>query len=77
MIDDMTDQKVRKPYVRRTPPGTVRPVKYGKALAIMVSADLYEAVTVTADENGVSKADVARAWLESGRAAGAGYTDES
>ena len=74
----MTDKMPkRKPAGAAVPGAVQRPVNYNKTLAIMVGQELYDAIATTAYENGVSKADVARDWLEVGRQKGGHFIDES
>lgn len=55
-----------------------RPTRYPVATSMMLSQETMDAVNVTASENGVSKGDVIRDWLEAGRTGRPTvYTDES
>lgn len=62
----MTDDATPKPITRE------RPTLYPKQLPLMLSTEMYDDIVATAEaETGagpkVSKAEVARRWLESGR----------
>lgn len=44
-----------------------RPTKYPAQLAVMVTDEMYAAIVAASGDQGVSKGEVARAWLERGR----------
>jgi hypothetical protein len=74
----MSDEKPkRKPAGAAVPGAVERPVNYPHTLVIMISDEMQKALTVTADENGVKKAVVARDWLEVGRQKGGHFIDET
>ncbi len=74
----MSDEKPkRKPAGAAVPGAVERPVNYPHTLVIMISDDMKRALEVTADENDVKKAVVARDWLEVGRQKGGHFVDES
>lgn len=45
-----------------------RPTKYPAQLAVMLEQEMYDSIVSAAEARGVAKADVAREWLEVGRA---------
>lgn len=68
----------RKPAGAAVAGAVDRPVHYPKTFAQMISNETYDAICITAAENDVSKAEVARDWLEAGRLGiKARYVDES
>lgn len=73
----MTDEKKRKPAGAAVPGAVERPVNYPETIVVMVSEDMKRALKITADENDVKVAVIARDWLEAGRLAKSEYADES
>ena len=67
----------RTPAGAAVPGGANRPKRYPNTLVILISDEMQNALAVTADENGVKKAVIARDWLEAGRAGGGQFVDET
>lgn len=65
----MTDSPKRKPAGAAVPGAVDRPVNYPKTLTMMVSVDTFDAIAAEKRKTGRSKGEIAREWLEKGRAA--------
>lgn len=72
MLDDMTAQKPKRKPAGAAVPGAVdRPKRYPNTLVFLVSDEMLDALKAEMATSGNGKSEIAREWLERGRAASA------
>lgn len=72
MVDGMTaDKPKRKPAGAAVPGAVERPKRYPNTLVFLVSDETLSALNAEKATSGLSKGEIARDWLERGRAAAA------
>lgn len=72
MLDDMTAHKPKRKPAGAAVPGAVdRPKRYPNTLVFLVSDEMLAALKAETAATGSGKSEIAREWLERGRAASA------
>lgn len=74
----MTSEKPkRKPAGAAVPGAVERPLNFNRTTSFMTDDDTFDAITATADANGVGKAEVIRDWIAIGRKRSRRFPDAS